>query len=177
MSRFLFLFFAGNFICNGQSIRSSPFCGDYLLAVFFFFFLSGDGGLILWIDGLHGFIRHGSHIFLDSCWNTLPSIMRIFTGWMTEGSTHRPCSCRVFSVLLISVCGFDVHCFFRLFFFLKLKYSWFTMSCEFKVYSKVIQFYIHIYFFSDSFPYRLLQNIEYSFLIFFSLTMAISHWV
>ena len=43
------------------------------------------------------------------------------------------------------------------------------MSCEFKVYSKVIQFYIHIYFFSDSFPYRLLQNIEYSFLIFFFL--------
>ena len=33
-----------------------------------------------------------------------------------------------------------------------LKYSWFTMLCSFQVYSKVIQLYIYIYSFSDSFP-------------------------
>ena len=34
-----------------------------------------------------------------------------------------------------------------------LKYSWFTMSCYFQVYNKVIQLlYIHTYSFSNSFP-------------------------
>ena len=141
--------------------------------LFFYFFLSGDGGMILWIDGLHGFIRHGSHIFLDSCRNTLPSIMRIFTGWMKEGRTHRPCSCRVFSVLLISVCGFDMHCFFCLFFSF-LNWSIADLQCHvsLRCTAKLFSFtYTYIYLhFQILFPYRLLQIIEYSFLIFFSFS-------
>ena len=46
------------------------------------------------------------------------------------------------------------------FIYFLLKYSGFTI---FQVYHKVIQFYIiYVYSFSDSFPYRLLQGIEYS---------------
>ena len=36
------------------------------------------------------------------------------------------------------------------------------MLCYFQVYSRAIQLYIHMYFFQILFPYRLLQNIEYS---------------
>ena len=43
--------------------------------------------------------------------------------------------------------------------FKKIKYSSFTMLCQFQVYSKVIQLYIHIYLFcSDSFPFYLRTN-------------------
>ena len=42
-----------------------------------------------------------------------------------------------------------------------LKYSWFTMLCCFQVYSKVIKLYLYI-FFQTFFPYKLLQNVEYS---------------
>lgn len=43
-----------------------------------------------------------------------------------------------------------------------MKLSWFTV---FQVYSKVIQFYIHIYIFWALFHYRLLQDTEYSALV------------
>ena len=42
------------------------------------------------------------------------------------------------------------------------KYNWFTMLCYFLVYSKVIQ----IYSFSYSFPYGILEDIEYGSLCF-----------
>ena len=45
--------------------------------------------------------------------------------------------------------------------FLKLKYNWFAILCQF-VYSTVIQLYIYIYIhFQIIFHYRLLQGIEY----------------
>lgn len=67
--------------------KVSTFCWDDLLAVF-----SGEGCIIFWLDWLHWFIRYRSHIFLDSCWNTLPSIKRIFLGeWMKVALTdHIP---------------------------------------------------------------------------------------
>ena len=52
--------------------------------------------------------------------------------------------------------------------FKKLKYSWITMLCYFHLYRKVIQWYVYICFiykhilFEILFPYRLLQNIDYS---------------
>ena len=66
------------------------------------------------------------------------------------------------------------------FYFFELKYSCFTMQCQFQVYSKVIQFYIYIYIYIHThmciyiytyiynvpfqilFHYRLLQDIDYS---------------
>ena len=54
---------------------------------------------------------------------------------------------------------------------LKLKYSYFTMLCQFQVYSKVIQLYIYIYIiFQILFHYRLLQDIKYS-----SLCYTVGH--
>ena len=47
-------------------------------------------------------------------------------------------------------------------FFFKLEYSWFTMSCFLQVYSQVVQLCIHTYLFQILFPYRSLQNTEYS---------------
>lgn len=79
---------------------------ETFLAVF-----SSDRCMFFWIDWLHWFITHRSHIFLDLCWNTLPSIKRIFTGWVNEGSTQRPHSLRVFSDLVISVCRFNIQGF------------------------------------------------------------------
>ena len=52
--------------------------------------------------------------------------------------------------------------FFKFNFYFILRYSWFTVLCQFQVDSRVIQFYIYIYPFSDSFPFMLLQSIEQS---------------
>ena len=46
--------------------------------------------------------------------------------------------------------------FLCVFFFFKLKYSWFTMLCEFLVYSKVIQFFFR--FFSITVYYKILNS-------------------
>ena len=45
--------------------------------------------------------------------------------------------------------------YFKALDFLKLKYSWFTVLCEFQLYSNVIQFYYIYYFF------RLFSTIGY----------------
>ena len=42
-----------------------------------------------------------------------------------------------------------------------MDYSWFTISCQFQVYSKVIKLYIYL-FFSNDFPIRFIQNIQQS---------------
>lgn len=107
MSRF-YLFFLQKISFSMVNLKEvSSFCWDHLLAIF-----SGDRCMVFWIDWLHWFIRRRSHIFSNSCRNTLLSIKRIFTGWMNESSTHRTHSLGVFSDLLISVCRFNVHCFF-----------------------------------------------------------------
>ena len=43
-----------------------------------------------------------------------------------------------------------------------MNYNWFTVFCQFQVYSKVIQSNIYMYLlFQILFPYKLLHNIEY----------------
>ena len=46
----------------------------------------------------------------------------------------------------------------KCFFFKKIKYSWFTMLCQFLLYSKVTQSYICIHYFSHTIFHRLLSQ-------------------
>ena len=123
MSRF-YLFFLQKISFSMVNLKEvSSFCWDHLLAIF-----SGDRCMVFWIDWLHWFIRRRSHIFLNSCRNTLLSIKRIFTGWMNESSTHRTHSLGVFSDLLISVCRFNVHCFFSWQWYIHTEFKVITIS-------------------------------------------------
>ena len=71
--------------------------------------------------------------------------------------------------------------------FILLKYSWITILCKFQVYHTVIQLdvcvymcvcvyiYIYIYILQILFPYRLLKNIEYSFLCYTVIFVGYLH--
>ena len=63
-----------------------------------------------------------------------PQSSRILVGFVTAEPWQELLFCRE------GGCLFVLH-------FLKLKYSWFTVLCQFLFYSKVIQSYIHIYIF------------------------------
>lgn len=100
-------FFAENFIFNGQSKKS------------FHFLLRWSFSSIFWwrmynlLTRLVALIYKVQKSYFLGFMLKYPALdQENFPGWMNESSTHRPHSLRVFSNLPISVCRFNVHCFF-----------------------------------------------------------------